>query len=101
MSEPMASSDSGPQSDKAPAENRRRWLDEPRNVNTVCYLLYGTCALLGLLDVLPFYHKHVEFAWEGWLNFFGFFGFASCVFLVLTAKQWRKVVKREEDYYDG
>jgi hypothetical protein len=96
----MASSEGGSNSRKSPADDRRRWLDDPRNVNTVCYLLYATCAVLGLLDVLQVYHKHVDFTWEDWPNFFGFFGFVSCVFLVLAAKQLRKVVKRPEDYYD-
>ena len=85
---------------------RKNWLDERRNVDLICYVLYATCAVLALLDLL--YEKHptcdctetVIQNWEQWFNFYGFFGFIACVCLVLAAKQMRKVLKREEDYYD-
>lgn len=77
---------------------RERWLDEPRNVDRICYGLYALCALLVLADF--FYAKHPHFAVEGWFGFYGFFGFVGCVGLVLAAKLMRKVVMRGEDYYD-
>jgi hypothetical protein len=46
-----------------------------------------------------FYHKHVNFAFEHWFGFFAWYGFVCCVALVLLAKQIRKLVKRDEDYY--
>jgi multisubunit Na+/H+ antiporter MnhB subunit len=74
------------------------WLDDRRNVDRLVYALYGVCAALFLADF--FYHKHVHFAFENWIGFFGWFGFASYVFIVLSAKAWRRVVKRDEAYYE-
>ena len=90
---------------------RKYWLDEPRHVNCVCYALYIICVLLALLDFtwlgFHFYHKHIHFEFENprwnfedWFGFFGLFGFVACVGLVLTAQQMRKVLRREEDYYE-
>ena len=42
----------------------------------------------------------MHFWWEEWFNFYGFYGFIGCVFLVLMAKELRKLVMRDEDYYD-
>ena len=44
--------------------------------------------------------KHIHFFWENWTGFHGFFGFLGCVFLVLAAKQLRKILMRGEDFYD-
>ena len=77
---------------------RRRWLDEPRNVDKVYYSLCVLCALSVLADF--FYVKHGEFRWEDWIGFHAGYGFVACVVLVLAAKQLRKVLKRPEDYYD-
>ena len=77
---------------------KKYWLDNPRNVKTIVYSLYAVCALLMGADLL--YHKHTHFDFENWFGFFGFFGFIACVCLVVAAKGLRKLLKREEDYYD-
>jgi hypothetical protein len=77
---------------------RERWLDRPRNVTRLVYLLYGTCALLLLADL--FYEKHVHFAFERWLGFFALFGFVAYVGIVMSAKLLRRLVRRTEDYYE-
>ena len=79
------------------APDKRYWLDRPGNINRLVYGLYALCAVLVLLDLL--YHKHTYFSFEGWFGFFGWFGFIACVALVLLAKQMRKLVKRDEEYY--
>ena len=75
-----------------------RWLDYPGNVNRIVYALYAASALLLVID--PFIHKHGPFAIEHWWGFYGIYGFVCCFFLVLAAKELRKLVKRGEDYYD-
>ena len=40
------------------------------------------------------------FAFESWPGFYAFFGFVACVALVLAAKELRKLVMRDESYYD-
>ena len=85
-------------------EERRYWLDEPRNVDKVVYTLYALCAtlvaidLLDILDVL--YHKHAHFPVEKLFGFYGFYGLVGSVLLVLAAKQMRKVLMKAESYYD-
>ncbi|MDP6430256.1 MAG: hypothetical protein QGH73_12890 [Rhodospirillales bacterium] len=93
MTEPPAN-DPVPEKDAG----KRYWLDDMRNVHKLFWALVAVCALLLLADV--FYEKHVVFAFENWFGFFGFFGFILSFGLVLTAKELRKILMRDEDYYD-
>lgn len=72
--------------------------DNPRNVKVLIYGLYVICGVLLILDF--FIHRHVEHALESWFGFYAFYGFVCCFFLVLAAKEMRKLVQRKEDYYD-
>ena len=74
------------------------WFDRKKNVDRICYVLYAVSALLLVID--PLVHKHGKFAIEHWWGFYGIYGFVGCVFLVLAAKELRKLVMRSEDYYD-
>jgi len=76
----------------------RRWLDEPRNVTRIVYGLAALCALALLADA--FYAKHPYFAVEGWPAFYPGYGFVGSLLLVLTAKQLRRLLRRDEDYYE-
>ena len=53
-----------------------------------------------LLAIDPFVHKHGYFEIEHWWGFYGIYGFVGCVFLVLGAKEMRKILMRPEDYYE-
>lgn len=75
------------------------WLDKSENVTRIVYVLYAACALLFLADFL--YHKHSHFEFENWIGFYGWFGFISYVFIVMSAKQLRRVLHRKETYYDA
>jgi len=74
------------------------WLERPKNVTRIVRTLASVCVLLALGDLV--YHKHVHFGWEGWFGFYALFGFASFLFIVLAGKQLRKLLMRDEDYYD-
>jgi hypothetical protein len=79
-------------------EKEDRWLDRP---GTVGKIIWG----LGLLSVLLvlsefFFDRHAHYSWEAIPGFNAFFGFVSCVLLVLAAKVLRKILMRDEDYYD-
>lgn len=76
----------------------RRWLDEPRNVTRLVWGLVVVCGALLLADL--FYHKHVHFPWEEWFGIYAVFGFAAFFFIVLAGKHLRKLLMRDEDYYD-
>ena len=77
---------------------KRYWLDDKRNVDKLFKGLLIVCGLLFLADA--FYHKHTIFDFEGWFGFFGLFGFSVSFALVLTARELRKFLMRDEDYYD-
>lgn len=74
------------------------WFERPRTVRRIVVALYGACALLLIVD--PLIDKHGPFAIERWWGFYAIYGFVGCVFLVLAAKQLRRVLMRSEDYYD-
>ncbi len=82
--------------------------DNPRNVRRVLISLFVACGMvfsLDLLDlVLPWFGlgnlRHAENDWDGLPGFYAFYGFIACVVLVLIAKRMRRILMREEDYYD-
>lgn len=79
-------------------EGRLYWLDSKKNVDKVFYGLCVLCALSAATDMLI--HRHVIFEIETVFAFYGVYGFVACVGLVVAAKELRKLLKREEDYYD-
>ena len=87
-------------------DERRRWLDEPANVRRIYRGLWVLCAVLLVAGeaVLRLGHDpgaaHVGFAFESWPGFHALFGFSACVALVLAARELRKLLMREENYYD-
>lgn len=80
------------------ADEKKRWLDDPKNVDKIWYGLIAICVLLFVADF--FVVKHPYFKIETLPNFWGFYGFISCVVLVRAAAQLRRVLMREEDYYE-
>lgn len=80
-------------------DKKKYWLDDKKNVDKIWYAVIGICALTVIADF--FYHKHVEYAVEDFIpGMYGWYGFIACVFLVLSAKVLRKLVMRDEEYYD-
>jgi hypothetical protein len=81
-----------------PADSKKYWLDEPANVTKLYQGLWIACGLLIASDL--FLHRHEDFAFATVFGFHGAYGFFACVALVLAAKQLRKILMRDEDYYD-
>lgn len=79
-------------------DEKRYWLDDKRNVHKIFWALVIVCAALFLSDA--FMHRHTEFFFQGWFGFFGLFGFCLSFLLVLTSRELRKILMRDEDYYD-
>lgn len=79
-------------------DGKKYWLDDMRNVHKIFWALVVVCACLFLSDL--FYHKHVVYEFENWIGFFGLFGFSVSFALVLIARELRKILMRDEDYYD-
>ena len=77
---------------------KQHLFDNPRNIQRVLYLLYGSCLLLLVLDFIV--HRHLVHRWEGLIGFYAIYGFIGCVVLVLIAKWMRTFLMRDEEYYD-
>ena len=82
---------------KSPDEPKR-WLDDAANVKKIVTAVYIICGLLLVID--PVIHKHGYFSIEHWWGFYGIYGFIGCVFLVLAAKEMRRIIMTPEDYWD-
>jgi len=73
--------------------------DSKISVKIILLILYLSCAFLFLLDFLL--HKHIYFNVEVWSGFYAVFGFVSSVVIILIAKfLLRRLVMRQENYYD-
>ncbi len=81
-----------------PNGEKPRWLDYQGNVNRIVYGLYAVCVLLAGVDLI--YHRHAILSFEAWPGFYAWYGFLVCAGFVLAAKAMRKVLMRDEDYYD-
>ncbi|MEM8948103.1 MAG: hypothetical protein AAGA21_05380 [Pseudomonadota bacterium] len=75
------------------------WLDQPRNIALIVWILVAVCVALFFADAL--YHKHAHFEIEHLFGFYGVYGFFVCVALVLIAKWLRTILMRPEDYYEA
>ena len=92
----------------APDEKRKHIFDNPRNVRLVLRILYVVCAVVFLLDIVNLGMRwldagelrHAEHPWEHLPGFHAIYGFVACVALVLIAKELRKILMRDEDFYD-
>ena len=76
----------------------RRWLDRPGSVNKLIRALAVVCVVIFVADF--FYQKQTHYSWEEAPGFYALFGFVSCVLLVIVAKWLRRILMRDEDYYD-
>lgn len=76
----------------------RRGLDTPRIANRLYYGLIVLCVASVAADLL--YEKHGHFQIEHLIGAYGIYGFLACVGLVLAAKELRKLLMRDEKYYD-
>lgn len=81
-----------------PTVVKKYWLDDKRNVRKIFWALVIVCALLFATDL--FMHRHTEFGFQKIFGFFGLYGFFLSFILVLTSKELRKILMRDEDYYD-
>ena len=80
------------------SDKKEYYFDKPENVSFVLRILYAICGLLVVVDI--FVHRHIIHSWENIFAFYAFYGFVACVALVMIATQMRKVLMRDEDYYD-
>ena len=80
-------------------EDKKKYIfDNSKNVQRLLYGLYICCVLLIGIDF--FFHRHIAHPWEKMFGFYGLYGFVACTLLVIIAKQIRKIIMRDESYYD-
>ena len=84
--------------EKAIPDDHKPLMYRRATIDTVFWVLVGVCVVLGLADL--FYHRHTYFGFESFPAIYGLFGFASCVFIIFAGIGLRKLVMRDEDYYD-
>ena len=99
----MSERDGGNGTDGGSGEDRmssgdRGWFDEPRHHNWIWWALCLVCILLVIADFIL--HRHGHFKFEEWPAFYAAVGFGAFYVIVLAGKQLRKLLMREEDYYD-
>ena len=73
--------------------------DRPQVLRRLILVLSVACLLLQGTDLL--YHRHVHFEFESAFGFFGWLGLLSAGSFLLTAACVRRLLRREEDYYDS
>lgn len=75
------------------------WLDKKSTHRLIIGILVISCFALFAFDFV--YHKHGHFDFEHIPGFYGVYGFISYCFIVLSAKQMRKLIGRKENYYES
>lgn len=79
-------------------QDKQDFFDKPENISKILKVFYAICILLVVADFIV--HRHIYHDWENIPAFYAVYGFVGCVVLVLIAKAMRKVLMKEEDYYD-
>ena len=74
------------------------WVDRKGRMTLLYRALWVVCAGFAAADF--FFAHHPKFKIEGFPVFYGVFGFIVTIGLVMAARELRRIVKRDEDYYD-
>lgn len=91
-------SSSEPKDDNLPPLAKRfLWADSPVSVGTLIKGLAVLCVVLFVFDL--FYHRHAYAPGEGLPGFYAVVGFVAFTGIVLGAKQLRRLILRNENYY--
>jgi hypothetical protein len=87
-----------PRNDNQRPENDGYWVDRKGRMTLLYRGLWALCAVFAAADF--FFAHHPVFKIEGFPVFYGLFGFIITMGLVLGARELRRIVRRDEDYYD-
>ena len=86
-------------------ERKEYFLDDKDNVSRLWRLFVICCVATAALDVFGLlglgWHRHVSLFVEGLPGFYPVWGFIAIALLIALAKRLRRIVMRQEDYYDG
>ena len=84
--------------DDTDAGKKAGWLDRPKNITRIYRGLIAFCGLLAVAGL--FIDFHGKLAIQHFPVFYGIFGFVAFIFIVFAGKALRKLVMRDENYYD-
>lgn len=90
-------------SDSPSPQEPGHWLDRPENVRKVIRWFFVGCGFWLVIDAVFWFgwvDKHAHFSFEEIPFFYCLYGLGACVLLVIAAKGLRKILMRDEDYYD-
>lgn len=79
-------------------DKKQTGLDSPAFGQKVVWAVVIISIGLGLADFM--YHKHGHFEIENVPAFYGIFGFLAFIFVVFVGVILRKIIMRDEDYYE-
>lgn len=86
-------------SEHASAPGSVGWADRPEVRQRIRYVLFAVCALLFLADFVL--HRHSVNAFEDLPAFYAIYGFIALIVTVQLSKGLRRLVGRQEDYYEA
>ena len=81
------------------SEDEVGFFDRPETVQWILRFFYFICIVLVVVDFIV--HRHIVTDIEKVPAFYAIYGFVACVVLVLIANQMRKVLMRDEHYYQN
>jgi hypothetical protein len=80
------------------------WFNQPANIDKLIKALYVACALAVLPEILDkifgWHMMHPHYAIEKIPGFYGIVGFVAFVVIVRGGEVLRRLIKRDEGYYD-
>ncbi len=78
------------------------WFEKPGSIKLMWIILIGLCVLSAVAGVVAsFMHlMHPYTIADKFPVFYGVYGFAAFMFIVLAGQHLRKILMRDEDYYD-
>ncbi len=82
----------------ATEQQEQGWVDKPANQRLVRRFIYIACALLFIADFVV--HRHISTPAERIPAFYALYGFVALVGVVMAAKGLRRLIMRDEGYYD-
>ncbi len=74
------------------------WFERKANIDKIWYFIVAGAVLLTLSEFLYEHHPHFDI--EKIPEFFEIFGFVAFVFIVFAGTALRKLIMRDEDYYE-
>jgi len=73
------------------------WFDRPSSRRFLWWLLWISCGATLVAEF--FVHRHAYFGVDGWFGFYALLGLLGCSAMILFAKGFGFLVKRDENYY--